>query len=285
MEIERLKAAVQRSPGDMNLWCSLVEAQLATGDTTSAEQNLNYSLKMEETACLYMHKARICVNRQDLYAAARHAASAVRMGLKPAEDSTVYYIDSLSGGYVYLCMQRMAKEDKKNVSLWVGLGQIACMHGDTAAALPYYEAAYHLGDSIAGVMIAQLKVSRQQPDDEREVIAEIPYTYQSEMLEVKCRLNGLAIRATIDTTATQSSISDVETKFMLKNEYISKDDIRDNTSVMVKRMELTDTILLENVLLQYIANQDYAVVLCLRDLERLGHVRINERKRVIEITR
>ena len=285
-ELERLEAAVKRTPGDMDLWCALTAAQLAAGDTAGAEQNLAYSMKMEETPCLYMHKARICAARQDISAAARFAATAVKTGLNPAEDSSVCRIDSLSGGGVMLCMKRMAKEDKKNSALWYGLGQMACMYGDTAAALPYYEAAYHLGDSTAGVIVAQLRaVTGRKPTDEREMIAEIPYTCQSEKMELKGRLNGLSIRLTVDTTATQSTISGVETLFMLKNEYITKDDIRDNTAVMVKRLELTETLHLDNVLLQYMASQESPVVLSLRDLERLGRVSVNEQKRVIEITR
>ena len=283
-EVERLTAAVKRSPGETELWCTLADAQLTEGDTIGAEQSVDYALKMAETPCLYMHKACICADKQDLSAAARYAASAVKAGLMPAEDKAVYRIDSLSAGGVMLCLKRMTGEDKKNASVWHGLGQMACAYGDTAAAVPYYEAAFHLGDSTAGVIVAQLKAERQeQAQEERETIAEIPYTYQAETMELKGKLNGLAIRIIVDTTATQSTISGVETMFMLKNEYISKDDIRDNTAVMIKRLEITPTMHLDNVLLQFRAAQESPVVLCLRDLERLGRVYVNEKKRVIEI--
>ena len=285
-EVERLEIAVKRTPGEMDLWCALVAAQLADGDTTGAEQNLNYSIKMEETPCLCMHKAHISAARQDISAAARYAATAVKMGLKPAEDSSVYRIDSLTGGGVMLYMKRIASEEKKNAALWYGLGQMACIYRDTASALPYFETAYHLGDSTAGIIVSQLKASKEkQLTNGRELIAEIPYTYQEDEIELKGKLNGLAIRMTVDTTATQSTISGVETLFMLKNEYITKDDIRDNTAVVVKRLEISETIHLDNVLLQHISSQESPVVLCLRDLERLGHVSVNKQKRVIEITR
>lgn len=285
-EVEHLEAAIKRTPGEMDLWCALAAAQLTAGDTIGAEKNLSYSMKIEETPCLYMHKARICVARQNVSAAARYAAIAVKKGLRPSEDSSVYCIDSLSRGGVMLCIKRMVQESKNNSFLWYGLGQLTCMYGDTIAALPYYETAYHLGDSTAAVIVAQLRAGiEQQPADEREMIAEIPYTYQAEMIELKGRLNGLNIRMIVDTTVTQSTISGVETLFMLKNEYITKDDIRDNTVVMVKRLELTETVHLDNVMLQYMASQESPVVLCLRDLKRLGRVSINEQKRVIEITK
>lgn len=282
--VERLERAVKRTPGDMDIWCELVEAQLAAGDTTAAEQSLTYSLKMDGTPCLYMQKAGISTARQDIYSAARFAAHAVKAGLRPAEDSAVFRIDSMSGGGVTLCLKRMASEDRKNAAVWCGLGQLACWYGDTTAALPYYETAFLLGDSISGTMVTHIKASMEQTR-ERELIAEIPYSYQDEMIELKCKLNGLAIRMVVDTTATQSSISGVETMFMLKNDYLSKDDIHENTAVVVKRLEITETVLLENVRLQHVPNQEVPGILCLRDLERLGQVYINENKRVIEITR
>lgn len=96
-------------------------------------------------------------------------------------------------------------------------------------------------------------------------------------------MNGLAIRITVDTTATRSSISGVETVFMLKNDYISKDDIHENTSVIIRNLELGGGVSLSDIAFKYDANQDPPLILCLRDLERLGRVRINERERMIEI--
>ena len=89
----------------------------------------------------------------------------------------------------------------------------------------------------------------------------------------------------LDSTATQSSISGVETMFMLKNNYLTKEDIHENTAVVIKHLELTEAVRLENVRFKYVAGQEEPGILCLRDLERLGRVRINENKRVIEITR
>ena len=283
-EVERLERAVKRTPGEMDLWCALVEAQLVAGDTTGAEQNLSYSLKMAETACLYMQKAGIYAARQDIFGAARFAAYAVKAGQRPNEDSVIFYIDSLSSGGVMLCMKRLANEDRKNASLWHGLGQMCCLYGDTASALPYFETAFLLGDSTAGTMVTQIKASMAQTEV-RELIAEIPYTYQDEQMELRCKLNGLSMRMVLDSTATQSSISGVETMFMLKNNYLTKEDIHENTAVVIKHLELTEAVRLENVRFKYVAGQEEPGILCLRDLERLGRVRINENKRVIEITR
>jgi len=282
-EIERLEQAIARTPGDMALRCALVQAQLAEGDTTAAEQSLNYALKMEETSCLYMHKARLSIAKDELWNAARFGARAVKAGLRPDEDSLVYRIDSLSEGALTKCLQQLTAGDKQNVALWCGLGQLAQHRADSTAALRYYEEAYHLGDSTVLETIQALRVSVKQVSDTDSVIAEVPFTYQDQLIELKGKMNNLAIRIIVDTTATQSSISGIETMFMLKNNYITRDDVRDNTAVVVKKLELDGGVMMQDVVLQYESSQDSPVILCMRDLERLGRIAINEKKRVIEV--
>jgi hypothetical protein len=71
---------------------------------------------------------------------------------------------------------------------------------------------------------------------------------------------------------------------MLKNEYVSRDDIIDNIYVIVKRLEIGEGMALRNIRLRYIENQDNPLILCLRDLERLGGIQINTEKRVLIVT-
>ena len=115
------------------------------------------------------------------------------------------------------------------------------------------------------------------------MIAQIPFLNQTGELELKGKINGLAIRITVDTTATQSTISGVETLFMLKNEYVSRDDIIDNIFVIAKRLEIGEGMVLRDIRLRYIENQDCPLILCLHDLERLGRIQILPEKRVLTI--
>ena len=71
--------------------------------------------------------------------------------------------------------------------------------------------------------------------------------------------------------------------FMLKNEYISKADIRDNTAVMIKRLEIGESVVLNDITLQHRATQEQSVILCMGDLERLGRIRIDDKKRMLVI--
>ena len=266
-ETERLSRELKRSPGDMELHCRMAEAQLAERDTAAAEKTLEYALKLKETPCLYMQKARINLSKQDFFSSARYCAQAVKAGMKPEEDSLVYRIDSLSSGGVRMCLQKLAREDKKNAALQYGLEQ---MEQSAVRNQP------------SEVSHQQSEVSHQQSTED-SIIAEIPFLNQTDRLEMKGKINGLPIRLSVDTTATESSISGVETMFMLKNEYISKADIHDNTAVIIKRLEIGESVEMKDITLQHKATQEQSVILCLSDLERLGHIRIDDKKRVMVI--
>lgn len=274
-ETERLARELKRSPGDMELHCRMAQAQLTEGDTAAAEKTLDYALKLKETPCLYMQKARIQLAGQDFYSAARYCAQAVKAGMKPEEDSLIFRIDSLSSGGVRVGIQRLATEDKKNDALRYGLEQMeqsAVRNQPSAIRSQQSEVSHQPSD-----------VSQQQAEED-SIIAEIPFLNQTERLEMKGKINGLPIRLSVDTTATQSSISGVETMFMLKNEYISKADIRDNnTAVMIKRLEIGESVVLNDITLQHRATQEQSVILCMGDLERLGRIRIDDKKRMLVI--
>lgn len=261
-ETERLARELKRSPGDMELHCRMAQAQLAEGDTAAAEKTLEYALKLKETPCLYMQKARIQHAKQDFYSAARYCAQAVKAGMKPEEDSLIFRIDSLSFGGVRVGIQRLATEDKKNDALRYGLEQME--------------------KSEVRTQKSDVTATGSQAEED-SIIAEIPFLNQTERLEMKGKINGLPIRLSVDTTATESSISGVETMFMLKNEYISKADIRDNTAVMIKRLEIGESVVLNDITLQHRATQEQSVILCMGDLERLGRIRIDDKKRMLVI--
>ena len=282
-DVERLTRALKQTPGDMMLRCKFVQALLVNGDTLAAEDALTYALKMDETTCLLTEKAQLCLAKQDLYGAVRCCAKAVKVGQSPVEETIIYRVDSLSDGAVTMFVSQFASEDKQNISLWNSLAQLANHRADTVAALRYYEMAYLLGDSTAQVAMQLLNDSTPTITDLDSVVARIPFSYQDQNLEIKGNINGLSIRITVDTIATKSSISGVETLFMLKNEYLTQDDIYEDTSVVVKRLDLGNNLVLKDMLLHHIRTQEQPVILCLRDLERLGRVHINKQQRVIEI--
>ena len=74
--------------------------------------------------------------------------------------------------------------------------------------------------------LEELKTSGNIDDNKYEnVITEIPFTKEGEVLKVKCKINDLPLYFIFDTGASDVSMSDVEANFMLKNDYLSTQDV------------------------------------------------------------
>ena len=278
-----LEKRLKKAPGNVELRCEYVGVLLQEGDTSKAEEVLDYGLKLGEAGCLYLHRARIALNRNKTSQAAIHCAAAVNAGLMPEEEPLVYFVDSVSGGAVAMRLDRSVKADKSGTNAAKGLGQIRMHKGDTAAALQCYKEAVRRGDTLLVALIESLKKPEMTAED--SVVARIAFTRTNDKIEVQCRLNGLKIKAEVDTTATESSISGVETSFILKNEYVSKSEIVDNKVLIVRELDFGEGLILKGIRLHHQRVQESPVVLCLEDLRRLGNVVINEREKVLEVRR
>ncbi len=278
-----IEKKLKRNPGDMSLRCEYVGALLSQGDTARAEEVLDYGMRLGEAGCLYIHRARIAMDRKRLTQAAACCASAVGTGLLPDEEPLILLVDSMTRGGVAARLDKDGKANKSDYYALKGLGQIRLHDGDTLAALQCYQEAYRRGDTLLVGLIDSLKGAESVQSD--SVVARIEFTRTYKKMEVTCKLNGLKIKAEVDTAATESSISGVETQFILKNEYVSKGDIVDNSVLIVRELDFGEGMLLRDVRLHHKRNQESPVVLCLADLRRLGNVVINEREKVLEVRR
>jgi len=278
-----LEKRLKKAPGNVEMRCEYVGVLLQEGDTSKAEEALEYGLKLSEAGCLYIHRARIALNRNKTSQAAIHCASAVGSGLLPEEEPLIYYVDSVSGGAVAMRLDRSSKSDKSGTNAVKGLGQIRMHEGDTAAALLCYKEAVRRGDTLLVALIDSLKQAETLTED--SVVARIAFTRTNGKMEVQCKLNGLKIKAEVDTAATESTISGVETSFILKNEYVSKSEIVDNKVLIVRELNFGNELILKGIRLHYMRSQESPVILCLGDLRRLGKVVINEREKVLEVRR
>ena len=278
-----LEKKLKKAPGNVEVRCEYVGVLLQEGDTSKAEEALDYGLKLGEAGCLYIHRARIALNRNKTSQAAIHCASAVNTGLLPEEEPLIYYVDSVSGGAVAMRLDRNSKSDKAGTNAVKGLGQIRMHEGDTAAALLCYKEAVRRGDTLLVALIDSLKQGETLTED--SVVARIAFTRTYEKIEVQCKLNGLKIKAEVDTAATESTISGVETSFILKNEYVSKSEIVDNKILIVRELDFGNELILNGIRLHYRRTQESPVILCMEDLRRLGKVVINEREKVLEVRR
>lgn len=127
-------------------------------------------------------------------------------------------------------------------------------------------------------------------------ISEIPFTRESGGLcKVKCNINGLPLNFWLDTGASDVSLSMVEATFMLKNGYLTKDDVVGNsyyldangnvsegTVINLRKVSFGDCEL-TNVKASVVSNLKAPLLLGQSVLSRLGSVEIDNQKQVLRI--
>ena len=109
----------------------------------------------------------------------------------------------------------------------------------------------------------------------------------SGVYEVPCMINGLQLKFIFDTGASAVSISSVEASFMLKNNYLSKEDIKgkeyfstatgeihEGTKINLREIKIGDAVL-KNVEASVVQNQQAPLLLGQSVLERFGTITID----------
>lgn len=128
-------------------------------------------------------------------------------------------------------------------------------------------------------------------------VAEIPFTKENGIYKVKCKINGLPLHFVFDTGASDVTISMVEATFMMKNGYLSGNDVIGSQRYMDANGDVNvGTIInlkdvdfggqsLNNVRASVVRNQKAPLLLGQSVLGRLGKIEIDNSKSVIKITR
>ena len=128
-------------------------------------------------------------------------------------------------------------------------------------------------------------------------VMEVPYTKEGGVMKVKCTVNGLPLHFVFDTGASDLSMSTVEATFMLKNGYLSQNDIVGRQSYMNANGEITEgTVIrlrnvkfaglsLDNVSASIVSSQQAPLLLGQSVLSKLGKVELDYTKKVIRVTR
>lgn len=282
-ESRKLSSAVQRHPGDTELRCRLVSALLAECDTVGAERELDYAMNMQFSPCLLVHKATLALQRGRTSVAAGYCAEAVQKGLLPEDECLVWRVDSLSGGMVSMRLKMSAQADKTNVAALSGLAQLNLIRGDTAGAVSCITEAAVRGDSTLFSRLDELTTIVPADSSGYQITGTIPFTRNFGKIEISGTLNGLKVKFELDTAAATSTISGVETLFMLKNDYIRKDEVIDDHIIIAREVDFGNGVVLRGIRLYHIRKQDAPVILCLKDLSALGVPRINDSGKCVEL--
>lgn len=123
--------------------------------------------------------------------------------------------------------------------------------------------------------------------------AVIPFSRENGVCRVNCSINGLPLYFVFDTGASDVTLSMVEANFMLKNDYLSRQDlsgsryymtadgsISEGTSVVLKEVNFGG-VTLHNVKASVVKNQKAPLLLGQSVLARLGRIEIDNKNRKI----
>lgn len=125
-------------------------------------------------------------------------------------------------------------------------------------------------------------------DDSEEEISEVEMKKMySGTYEIPCSVNGLSLKMVFDTGASDVTISAIEANFMLKNGYLSEDDVKgknrymtasgdihEGTILRLKEVQLGDTVL-KNIEASVVHNQKAPLLLGQSVLEKFGTITID----------
>ena len=129
--------------------------------------------------------------------------------------------------------------------------------------------------------ISELSADCHEPKEEH--ITEVPISrHAGGTFDVDCCVNGLQLSMIFDTGASDVTISKVEADFMLKNKYLSKDDIKgkryyqiadggisEGTVITLKEVKIGDAVL-RNVDASVVKSQRASLLLGQSVLEKFG---------------
>jgi clan AA aspartic protease (TIGR02281 family) len=141
-----------------------------------------------------------------------------------------------------------------------------------------------------------LVVKNEEPKVETQTVS-IPMKVRGGgTYEVPCKINELKLNLIFDTGASDITISKTEAQFMLKNDYLSKNDITGTSSYMIANgdIEIGTTIIfrkvdfggliLKNVKATVIENKDAPLLFGQSALSKYGKITIDNEKKIITIT-
>ena len=128
------------------------------------------------------------------------------------------------------------------------------------------------------------------------VTTEIPFTKEAGVCKVKCKINDLPLHFVFDTGASEVTISMVEANFMIKNGYLSGNDVIGSQHYMDANGNVSvGTVVnlksvnfggleLKNIRASVVRNQKAPLLLGQSVFGRLGRIEIDNTKRILKIT-
>lgn len=296
-----------------------------TGDMEGAVEDLSMSIVLDpEYAYAYASRGDIYMKQGKTDLAIADFNKVIELEDTPEKYECIHYAYHGLGDddKAAAAMDSIISRDTEN---WHSYYDAACLYSrmkNMNKALEYLEKSFELGftrfahlerdadlDFIRETheykaLLAKYKSARQSANSEQSanslqkelVVTEIPFTKEDGVCKVKCQINGLPLHFVFDTGASDVTISMVEATFMMKNGYLSKNDVVGSQKYMDANGDVSvGTVIniknvnfggleLNNIRASVVRNQKAPLLLGQSVLARLGKIEIDNAKKVIKIT-
>ena len=149
---------------------------------------------------------------------------------------------------------------------------------------------------IAQYCTKPISMTQERENHGREIISEITFIKENGVYNVQCKINGLPLHFVFDTGAADVTMSLVEANFMMKNGYLSANDVVGSQRYIDANGNVTvGTVInikevsfggceLTNVRASVVKNQRAPLLLGQSVLGRIGKIEIDNSRRVLKIT-
>ena len=294
-----------------------------SGDYYGALEDFNTAIILSpDNANFYLQRGRLLQSRNDVNAY-KDFRKVVDLDIEPIEGSQAHY------AYHFLGQDDKAKEwmlsileDKNDKGNNYDAACLYSLMGEKDMALVYLGRALDKGyrefnhlrrdndlDAIRDLPAFKAMVTEYEHKAQAElgstgdfgghfetVTDEIPFTREGSTYKVKCEINGLPLYFIFDTGASDVSMSNVEASFMLKNGYISRNDVMGQQNYLTASGDITEgaiinlkevklgNLVLNNVRASVQRNQNAPLLLGQSALSRLGKIEIDNQRNVLKIS-
>lgn len=160
--------------------------------------------------------------------------------------------------------------------------------------LPEFEALLQEYEKIRAAESAAIE--EEEGDTYEETQTDVPIVKDGTVYSVKCSINDLPLHFVFDTGASDVSISSVEATFMLKNGYLSQDDITGKAYYITANGDITEGtvirlrevnfggLVLKDVKASVSKSQKAPLLLGQSVLQRLGKIEIDNERKILRVT-
>lgn len=289
-------------------WCY----ELA-GDDVKAMECYDQGIDIDKDyAYIYLMRGQLLLKKGDRAAAENDFEAVLRIDTTATDGSCRQYALHFLGrnDEADEWMQKIIEKEPYDYGHYYDKACLNARMGKTKVALEALEKALEMGyckfshiehdddlDAIKGTDEFKALISRYEAELEKrrekyasstevareEKITEVPISrHAGGTFDVDCNVNGLALSMIFDTGASDVTISKVEADFMLKNRYLSKEDIKgkkyyqiadggvsEGTVVTLKEVRIGDAVL-RNVDASVVKSQKAPLLLGQSVLEKFG---------------